>query len=69
LGIDATALKSVKSGGRLTFELRDFPQFDRVKALVSQNCFVGMEDIIPGLANEVLPNPRAGGNLAKAIDL
>lgn len=34
LGLDATASRGVKSGGRLTFELRDFPQYDKVKSLV-----------------------------------
>jgi hypothetical protein len=28
-----------------------------------------LEDVIPGLATEILPNPRAGGNLARAIDV
>lgn len=37
--------------------------------LVPQNTFIGLEDSIPGLQCERLPNPRQGGNLSKAIDL
>jgi hypothetical protein len=39
--------------------------------LIPQNCFSGLEDIIPGLVNDKIPNPRsgAGNNLARAIDI
>jgi hypothetical protein len=37
--------------------------------LVPQNTFIGLEDNIPGLQCERLPNPRQGGNLSKSIDL
>ncbi len=34
--------------------------------LIPQNCFCGSQEIIPGLTNDKLPNPRgAGGNLGQ----
>lgn len=33
------------------------------------NCFVGTEDLVPGLSCDKMPNPRQGGNLARTIEL
>ena len=52
------ATRGAKSGGRLVYELRDFPQYDRLKALVPMNSFVGTEDLVPGLGCDKIPNPR-----------
>jgi len=66
IGLEA-ANKGPKSAGRLSYEIRDFPQFDKLKYLVPQNCFCGLEDIVPGLVNEKFPNPRqaSGPNMSR----
>jgi hypothetical protein len=33
LGLDGTS-KGLKSSGRLTYEIRDYPQFDKIKSLL-----------------------------------
>jgi hypothetical protein len=46
--------------------MRDFPAFDKLQKLIPMNCFCGTNDVIPGLVNDVVPNPRGpSGNLGQ----
>lgn len=41
--------------------MRDFPVYDAMKQLLPQNCFIGINDPLPGLVNDKIPHPRASG--------
>jgi hypothetical protein len=57
-GLDASSLKSQYLSTRITFEMRDFPIYDKLRAIIPQNCFLGLSDLIPGLVGEFIPNPK-----------
>jgi hypothetical protein len=66
-GLENSSIKKGQVTAKMTFEMRDFPAFDKIKQLLPQNTFCGSNDVVPGLVNECLPNPRGGaqGNLGQ----
>jgi len=67
-GASTATSKSGQGAVRLTFEMRDFPPFERLKLLIPANCFVGMHEVVPGLVSDFIPSPKPTG-MAKPKNL